>query len=145
MNTAILARLFQAHTDALQHAQHQEGQGGPLDLQQEPGALDWGSGQGAQGQPAPMSIDDMANDPGTTPPGQAHGQDDGTLPPSDYEYLDRVEGDGDPLGVMFGQEQGEIGGMPQHNVPMDQLPTGAKEGDYISPLDMKPTRMATRK
>lgn len=114
MNPAVLARLFQAHADAVKETQQP-----PLDVQRDEGPLQWGAGQSAA-QPAPS-------------PPQSSG--DMTLPPSDYKYLDRTEGDDNPLGVMFGQQAGEPTGNGQ-NVPMGQLPPGAHEGQYISPLDI---------
>lgn len=148
MNPAILARLFQAHTDLLQ----QHGQQ-PLDVQQEPGDL-WAQG-GSQsggdmggGNLGGGNID--LSQPQESDPGAMASRDagDSTMPPSDYQYLDRVEGGGGgdqpPLGVMFGQQQGEPTGDGS-NVPMDQLPQGAQEGQYISPMDIKSKRMSTQR
>lgn len=128
MNPAILARLFQAHADALTDGQPQQGDSFPL--QQEPGDL-WGP----RGNTGDIDLSQpQQSDPGAM---DARSTGDMTLPPSDYQYLDRVEGDGPPLGVMFGQQAGEPMGAPT-NVPMNQLPPGAQEGQYISPLDMQP-------
>lgn len=138
MNPAILARLFQAHADALNDGapQQDQGQGPPLAM--EPGQDLWGvnggGGGGSQGLDVPGP--DMSQS-------RMQSVDDSTMPPSDYQYLDRVEGDeGPPLGVMFGQEAGQPVGDPT-NVPMSQLPPDAQEGTYISPLDMK--RMSTQR
>lgn len=141
MNPALLARLFQAQ----QMNTQPQPQGPPLALQQDPGALQWGGPQGSApmgpGAPsAPVNINlniGQHDDPGAR---AERSTDDDTLPPSDYKYLDRVEGDQHPLGVMFGQNAGEPVGPPQ-NVPMGSLPPGAQEGQYISPLDMR--RMST--
>lgn len=129
MNPAILARLFQAHADALNDGAPQQDQGQGPPLTQEPGDL-W-----AQDRPTGQEPDMMQS--------RMQSVDDSTMPPSDYQYLDRVEGDpGSPLGVMFGQDGGQPTGDPT-NVPMSQLPPDAQEGSYISPLDMK--RMSTQR
>lgn len=174
MNPAILARLFQAHADALNdgnwplaqpqnpddvpqefsdmnteeqlpdYYEKQPGFGqGPLPLQQEPGDL-WAQGGSQSGNNANIDLSQpQQSDPGAMP---ARSSGDMALPPSDYKYLDRVEGDDNPLGVMFGQSAGQPEGAPS-NVPMGQLPPGAQEGQYISPLDMKPPsgRMSLRR
>lgn len=136
MNPAILARLFQAQ----QQNQQPQGQP-PLDLQQDPGALQWGTGA------SPHANLDLSQPQESDPGAEAsRSSGDMTLPPSDYKYLDRTEGQGQgALGVMFGQDAGQPMGAPQ-NVPMGALPAGASEGQYISPLDIQQTqRMATRR
>lgn len=136
MNPAILARLFQAQ----QQNQQPQGQS-PLDLQQDPGALQWGTPMPQAGGDIDLS-QPQQNDPGAM---DSRSTGDMTLPPSDYKYLDRVEGGSGPsLGVMFGQQAGQPMGAPQ-NVPMDSLPPGAQEGQYISPLDIQSQRMAARR
>lgn len=129
MNPGILARIFAAQ---------QQPQRSPLTLEQDAGPLQWGTGD-----PRAHSMIDLGQPQGDPGARESRMQsiDDSVMPPSDYKYLDRVEGDEHPLGVMFGQEAGEPMGHPQ-NVPMGRLPPGAQEGTYISPLDIHGRRHA---
>jgi hypothetical protein len=115
-----------------------------MQLAQEPGPLQWGTGQGAadpvgteygnddnddNGETDVDLGDQQQSDPGAM---QRRSSGDMTLPPSNYKYLDRNEGH---MGVMFGQDAGEPMGNGM-NVPMSHLPPGAHEGQYISPMDI---------